>query len=320
MRELTWNCIGVVDGTRHDQYHWAAPNAAVSPPFASSPSAWSSPAARAVLQVLCLTSGGVARPSARTRLLTIHLNRQRASTSQRAALRPRESRPLVPPQVPVDNVFDGKRGVATCPGAQQEERRHQQALALLVRDGVVRMDRDCAPRPGAVGSVTLLISCPFASSAMRSRPIDTTDTSACEPLGGRGLCALTFAAAPRRRIRDNRRLDLTAIGCGGEGAPLGQSQARGVQWRGSGDRHHLARSGGHHRQAGAGLLGQRYRPERLFRLPLAAELGPCALFVPSTHLAWSAQPHAHAQARGHCAGDQPRPAHHATPGTSVTAA
>ena len=256
-----------MDSTRHGQ--WAAPNAAASPPFATSPLARSSSAVRALLQVLCITSSGVARPSARTRLLSIHLDRRGASTS--TAPRPRATRPFVPPHALAEDAFDSKRGVATCPGNQHEDRRHRQALAILVRDGVVRMDRDCAPLPRAVGAAVLRPS-PIESCAVHTLRI--SDSSACEPRGGRGLRALALTAAHRRTIRDRRRLDLTAIGCGGAGASPEQSPARGVQWRDSRDGAHLARRAGHLWQAGGGLLGQRRRPERLFSLPLAAEVGP----------------------------------------------
>jgi len=109
--DLSWNCIGVVDGEGRQ----------------------SSPAARAMLQALCLTRSGPARDSStRTRLLSIHLGSRHTAISHDAAPRHRASRP--------PEARDGKREVATCPGNQHEDVRHRQALKLLMRDGVVRLD------------------------------------------------------------------------------------------------------------------------------------------------------------------------------------
>jgi hypothetical protein len=141
---LSWNCIGVADGTRYRQ-RFKAPNASLdsisfaAPPLAELPLG----AARAMRQALCLMHTGSAHGvSIRYRLLSIHLASQRAVISHGTAARHSTSgQYFALPRTALEEVRDGKRDVATCPGQQKESRRHQHALAILMRDGVVRLDR-----------------------------------------------------------------------------------------------------------------------------------------------------------------------------------
>ena len=121
----------------------------------------SSVVARAVLQALCLIHDGFGRDStARIRLLSIHLNDRQtlrsSSPPQRQSLiesirfssqsdRSIRSDRSVGPSNRAAKVLDSNREVTTCSGKQHEEERHRQALSSLVRDGVVRFDRHCAP-------------------------------------------------------------------------------------------------------------------------------------------------------------------------------
>ena len=143
-KSLSWNCFGVAGGTGYSQLFEAANATLDSLPLAAPSSA--KPlllAARAMLQALCLLhDGSTYAASTRHRLLSIHLASQSAIISPGAAPSHHASaQRLIPPHVAPEEVRDGKREVATCTGNQEETQRHQQALALLMRDGVVRLDR-----------------------------------------------------------------------------------------------------------------------------------------------------------------------------------
>ena len=139
LRNLSWNCIGVENGTRHSQ---PTTGSSTSSLVLAEPALTASPMARNMLQGLCLAPDNLVQGSStRIRLLFIHLNNRHPLSSHDTAPHHRASRPSIPPHVAREEALKSENEVATSSGAQLEWLRHNEALTLLMRDGVVRLDQ-----------------------------------------------------------------------------------------------------------------------------------------------------------------------------------